>query len=222
MHALSSDRASPLPRKNATNNSDLQKNAALRKQQIMLVTRAEREREKQMSKLSDVRNKSYANRRPSTSISDRVVTTSYSNGHSSNANDYGDADLRARDTYNPALEISSNDYAHQDLSPAQLQLFEQENESMNLTLQNDRLAQVNKVEASLVEISQLQETLAGNIAVQHEQISGLVMDAEDTGENLTKGNRELKRASERGSTARGVFWVSVGLCSFLVVWDLIF
>jgi syntaxin 18 len=188
----------------------------------MLVTRAEREREKQMSKLSDVRNKSYANRQPSTSISDRVVTTSYSNGHSSNANEYGDADLRARDTYNPALENSSNDYAHQDLTPAQLQLFEQENESMTLTLQNDRLAQVNKVEASLVEISQLQETLAGNIAVQHEQISGLVMDAEDTGENLTKGNRELKRASERGSTARGVFWVSVGLCSFLVVWDLIF
>jgi hypothetical protein len=61
-----------------------------------------------------------------------------------------------------------------------------------------------------------------NLNTQSEQISQLVADAVNTSEDVTKGNKELKRASERGSTARMVFWVTVGVCGFLVGWDLVF
>jgi syntaxin 18 len=50
----------------------------------------------------------------------------------------------------------------------------------------------------------------------------LVQESYDTTENLGKGNQELKRASERKSTAQAVFWGTVGFCGFLVVWDLVF
>lgn len=64
--------------------------------------------------------------------------------------------------------------------------------------------------------------MAVHLDTQSEQISQLVADAENTSEDVTKGNKELKRASERGSTARIVFWTTVGVCGFLVGWDLVF
>ena len=53
-------------------------------------------------------------------------------------------------------------------------------------------------------------------------IDQLVQDSYLTTENLGKGNKELKRASERRSTAQAVFYSTVAFCSFLVVWDLVF
>ena len=50
----------------------------------------------------------------------------------------------------------------------------------------------------------------------------LVTDAENTQTNIGHGNRELKRANEQRSTAQAVFWGTVGLCTWLVVWDLVF
>lgn len=77
-------------------------------------------------------------------------------------------------------------------------------------------------EKSLLEISSLQETLASHLTTQEEFISQLVSDAETTQTNVGRGNRELKRATERRSTAQAVFWGTVGLCTWLVIWDLIF
>jgi len=53
-------------------------------------------------------------------------------------------------------------------------------------------------------------------------IEQLVTDAQNTDENARRGNREFKKASERGSTAKVVFWTTVGICGFLVGWDLVF
>lgn len=39
--------------------------------------------------------------------------------------------------------------------------------------------------------------------------------------NVKSGNKELTRATERQSTAQVVFWGTVGLCTWLVFWDLI-
>lgn len=77
-------------------------------------------------------------------------------------------------------------------------------------------------EKSLLEISSLQETLVTHLATQEEYISQLVSDVDTTGENVGRGNRELKRATERRSPAQAVFWSTIGLCTWLVVWDLIF
>ena len=177
---------------------------ALGTQQEMVEIRLDRERQRQMSVLYDQRNSNVKLQREPEMV----------NG------EYGNIDLRGHDTYNPA----SDPYAQsqgQELSEEQMQLFEEENRGLFEHL-NDQLAKVTQAEKSLMEISSLQQTLVGHLSVQGEMIGQLVEDASNTDENVRKGNKELKRASERSSTAKAVFWGTAGLCSFLVVWDLIF
>jgi len=76
-------------------------------------------------------------------------------------------------------------------------------------------------ESSLIEISELQTQLVNNLTIQSEHISQLQADSEFTVENIGGANKELKKASERGSTSRWVFYASCGLSAALVIWDLI-
>ncbi|KAI9652228.1 MAG: hypothetical protein M1831_007137 [Alyxoria varia] len=107
-----------------------------------------------------------------------------------------------------------------NLSHEQKQLFARENRDM-LKHYEDRLDQVREAEKSLVEISELQSTLAENLQTQSEHIEQLVQDSESTTVDVQKGNKELKKASERRSTAKMVFYGTVGLCGSLLVMDLI-
>lgn len=175
-------------------------------QQEMVEKRLEREQQKQLSKLYDPRNKG--------------VRAPPGTDWTANETLPPTQDLRAHDEYKPYNDLSQGG-GEQQLSPEQLQLFEEENRGI-LEHYNDQLAKVTQVEKSLMEIGSLQQTLVGHLSVQGEMIDTLVMDAMKTDENLRKGNKELKKASERGSTARLVFYSTVGFCSFLVVWDLIF
>ena len=104
---------------------------------------------------------------------------------------------------------------------SQIQILEAENASL-LTHCTTSLTALSTAERSLQEISSLQSQLVSNLDVQSAQIEQLVTDGLSTAENVGGGNKELKRASERRSVARGVFWGTVGLCVGLVGWDLIF
>ena len=73
----------------------------------------------------------------------------------------------------------------------------------------------------MLEISELQTTLANNLATQSAQIDQLVADSFYTTENVGGGNKELKRATERKRTAKYVFYASCGLSLFLITWDLL-
>jgi hypothetical protein len=179
---------------------------AITAQQEMVEKRLDRERQKQLSVLYDPRNKGV---RASREI------TSMPTGREA----YGNQDLRGHDEYKPWNDPSQG--GELELSAEQLQLFEEENKGMFEHF-NDQMAKVTQVEKSLMEISSLQQTLVGHLSVQGEMIGNLVTDAANTDVNVRKGNRELKKASERGSTARLVFYATAGFCSFLVVWDLIF
>jgi syntaxin 18 len=173
-------------------------------QQEMVGIRLDRERERQKSILYDARNKD-------------VRLSIYET-------DYGDVDLRGHDTfpdngYNPTLDDQQTE--GQELSPEQMQLFERENHELFDHL-NSQLDKVQQAEKSLIEISELQSTLVGHLSVQGEMIGQLVDDAGKTDENVRRGNKELQKASERGSVAQMVFYGTASLCGFLVVWDLIF
>ncbi|KAG9944299.1 snare protein syntaxin-like protein 18/UFE1, partial [Aureobasidium melanogenum] len=111
--------------------------------------------------------------------------------------------------------------AEPQLSDEQMQLFAQENQDMMKHYQ-DTLDQVRTAERSLIEISELQSTLVTNLTEQNEHIEQLVQDSFFTTENVGRGNKELKRASERPSSARILFHSTCAFCAFLVVWDLIF
>ncbi|GAB7366777.1 hypothetical protein MBLNU230_g0730t1 [Neophaeotheca triangularis] len=108
-----------------------------------------------------------------------------------------------------------------ELSQDQMQIFAQENNDL-LRHYEDTLDQVRAAERSILEISELHGTLHANLAQQSEHIEQLVQDSYSTTENVGGGNKELKRASERRSTAKLIFWSTVGFCSTLVIWDLVF
>ncbi|KAE8144616.1 hypothetical protein BDV25DRAFT_171321 [Aspergillus avenaceus] len=107
------------------------------------------------------------------------------------------------------------------LSPEQLQLFEEENDGL-IRYFEDALGKVQNAEKSLLEISSLQQTLVSHLSTQEEHINQMVSDAALTQTNVGRGNKELKKATERKSTAQAVFWGTLGLCTSLIVWDLIF
>lgn len=109
----------------------------------------------------------------------------------------------------------------ESLSPEQLQLFAEENNEL-LAHYNDTLSQVRTAQSSLLEISSLQTQLAQNLDVQSAHIQQLVTDSLNTSENVASGNKQLKKAAERRSVARDVFYATCGLCVTLVFWDLIF
>jgi syntaxin 18 len=73
----------------------------------------------------------------------------------------------------------------------------------------------------LIEISELQTQLVSNLETQSAHIEQLVADSFLTTENVGGGNKELKKATQRKSTAKYVFYASCGLSAFLVLWDLV-
>ncbi|THW16109.1 snare protein syntaxin-like protein 18/UFE1 [Aureobasidium pullulans] len=125
----------------------------------------------------------------------------------------------AVDSEKPAAQ--EQERAQPQLSDEQMQIFAQENQDMMKHYQ-DTLDQVRTAERSLIEISELQSTLVTNLTEQNEHIEQLVQDSFFTTENIGRGNKELKKASERPSTARLLFHGTCAFCAFLVVWDLIF
>ncbi|KAK5070150.1 syntaxin ufe1 [Lithohypha guttulata] len=179
--------------------------AAVNARQDMVDKRLEREREKAESTLSDVRNRNVKLQLAFDFDDDLANTT---------------IDTRGRDTYNPALS-PDGDSGGQELTKEQLQLFEQENSSL-MNHYNETLTQVTQAEKSLLEISSLQQTLVSQLSEQGELISNLVIDADRTDENVQRGNKELKRATERTRWPRYMYHVTLYLCAGLVVWDLIF
>jgi len=134
--------------------------------------------------------------------------------------DQGGSKTTAKSTFQQNDQPESNpDTA--ELTRDQLQMFESENADL-LQYYEGQMEQISQAERSILEISELHSTLHANLAQQSEHIERLVQESYDTTDNLGKGNQELKRASERRSTAQAVFWSTVGFCSFLVVWDLVF
>ncbi|KAK1598177.1 snare-complex protein syntaxin-18 [Colletotrichum navitas] len=108
----------------------------------------------------------------------------------------------------------------EDLTEEQIQMFEKGNQDM-LQHYNSTLNKVRTAEKSLLEIAELQTLLVSNLATQSAHIEQLVADSENITEDVGGGNKQLKKATQRPSAARYTFFASAGLCTFLILWDLI-
>ncbi|CAI6337521.1 unnamed protein product [Periconia digitata] len=139
-------------------------------------------------------------------------------GGDRNGSATGDVDYRVQSSL-AVGESEANGGIENTLDAEQLQLFAQENQDL-LKQYEDHLDQVRAAEKSLLEVSELQTTLANNLELQSEHIQQLVDDSYLTTENVGSGNKELRRATERRSTAQMVFWSTCVFCSTLVLWDL--
>lgn len=204
-------------------------------QRGMVEKRIEREKEKEKSVLYKVAGAAAG----TGSMASSVGSLNGAGGGDGAASSGGGGGVSGR-----GYDVTSNDEGMADvesqLSPEQLQLFAEENDSM-LKHYEDTLNKVQYVfasllpvrvgllitnyrnaEKSLLEISSLQQTLVTHLSTQEDYIGQLVTDASTTHTNVGQGNKELKRAAEKRSMAQMVFWGTVGLCTWLVVWDAIF
>jgi hypothetical protein len=173
---------------------------ASRAQTDMMDVRLSRELEKSKSILA----KSAMNSRVST----------YQGDYNSNA--------KATDIELESEASGSNEHAPGGpLTQEQRQQFAEENHAL-LKHYEDQLDQVRTAERSILEISEMHSTLHASLQQQSEHIDQLVQDSFLTTENIGRGNKELKKASERRSAAQALFYSTVAFCSFLVVWDIIF
>ncbi|KAH7160842.1 hypothetical protein EDB81DRAFT_713781 [Dactylonectria macrodidyma] len=109
--------------------------------------------------------------------------------------------------------------SNQGFTDEQIQMFEEGNQDM-MKLLGSSMEKVSTAEKSLLEIAELQSLLVNNLATQSEHIEQLVTDSVSTAANVGGGNKELKKATQRPSTARYTFFAASGLCAFLVIWDL--
>ncbi|KAK7417532.1 hypothetical protein QQX98_004496 [Neonectria punicea] len=128
-----------------------------------------------------------------------------------------------RPSQSPAGQIHTSDDAqtsNQGFTEDQIQMFEEGNQDMMKHL-GSSMEKVSTAEKSLLEIAELQSLLVGNLATQSTHIEQLVTDSVSTTANVGGGNKELKKATRRPSTARYTFFAASGLCAFLVIWDLV-
>ncbi|KAA8650493.1 putative SNARE protein (Ufe1) [Aspergillus tanneri] len=144
-----------------------------------------------------------------------VGSTGRSKGLSSvgGGNPLGDGDSGGSYIYEKPRSTVNEDEVkaiEAELSPEQLQLFAEENDSM-VKYYEDTLSKVQNAEKSLLEISSLQQTLVSHLSTQEEYIGQLATDASNTHTNIGQGNKELKRATEQRSIAQALFWGTVGL-----------
>lgn len=63
--------------------------------------------------------------------------------------------------------------------------------------------------------------LVNNLTAQSAHIDQLVADSFETTEGIGKGNKELKKSVGKASPARYTFFAAAGLCTVLVLWDLV-
>ncbi|KIW01773.1 uncharacterized protein PV09_06945 [Verruconis gallopava] len=129
-------------------------------------------------------------------------------------------DLEAEQASRQEREQIRKDLESQ-MTPAQLQQLQSEETTM-LRHYNAELAKIQRAQASVLEISNLQTELTMHLNLQAEGISQLVSDSFEIGSNVAEGNRQLEKANERFRPAQWAFYVAVGTGAFLVLWDAIF
>ncbi|KAL2018310.1 hypothetical protein VTK56DRAFT_973 [Thermocarpiscus australiensis] len=178
---------------------------ATRTQQRMMETRLNREMEKNRSVLAKVRN-------PAMAVGAHEIASpgmaKVPAGHSSSAGGL------------PVEEEENKRTTTGNLTDDQRQMFEKGNQDM-LKHFESTLDKVRTAEKSLIEIAELQNLLVNNLATQSAHIDQLVADSFETTEGVGKGNKELKKSTERASPARYTFFAAAGLCTVLILWDLI-
>lgn len=109
--------------------------------------------------------------------------------------------VRASDTGDTDVDASGEATDDLSLTPAQAQLFAEENAHLLESMQST-LSSVLSAESSILEIAQLQSSLLAQLHTQSESIDLLYDDAVRTVGDVERANKELRKAKERSGEAR--------------------
>ena len=103
--------------------------------------------------------------------------------------------------YNWALEQDDDSDSNEPLSPAEMQMFDQENEKMYedlMTLKDE----VQQIETKVVKIAELQQIFTEKVLQQKGDIDLIASNAVATTENVSDGNEEIRKAIQRNASTR--------------------
>ncbi len=95
-------------------------------------------------------------------------------------------------------------YPEDELSPEELQIFEEEN-SLLLRSLNTLADEVEQIESSIVQIAQLQEIFTEKVLLQDKDISQIANLVVGTTENVKGGNEQIRQAIQQNADFRA--WV---------------
>ncbi|KAF8299893.1 hypothetical protein DL93DRAFT_2091093 [Clavulina sp. PMI_390] len=109
-----------------------------------------------------------------------------------------------------------DDEADTELTPAQIQQFEEENAAI-LRQQENLLASVKQAESRLMDISALQTELVMQLQRQTEMVDTLYDEAIASQTEVEKGNDQLRRARERGRSSRKWILMFMLLATFTLL-----
>jgi len=109
------------------------------------------------------------------------------------------------------LKANTNDIL--EISPAEAQMFEEENEQLYSEL-NNTVKEVKNIEGKVIEISQLQEIFQEKVMSQTAQIENIYETAVSTTENVKEGNEQIREAIKNSATFRVWILFFLVMCTF--------
>ena len=99
------------------------------------------------------------------------------------------------------IEQDDDSDSNEPLSPAEKQMFDQENEKMYEDLMSLK-DEVQQIETKVVKIAELQQIFTEKVLQQKGDIDLIASNAVATTENVSDGNEEIRKAIQRNASTR--------------------
>ncbi|XP_039971857.1 syntaxin-18 isoform X2 [Xiphias gladius] len=114
---------------------------------------------------------------------------------------------------NTVEHLWEEDRVEDELSPEEIQMFEQENQRL-VSEMNSLVDEVRQIEGKVVEISRLQEIFSEKVLQQETEIDGIHQLVVGATENVKEGNEDIREAIKNNAGFRVWILFFLVMCSF--------
>ncbi|XP_047656770.1 syntaxin-18-like isoform X3 [Tachysurus fulvidraco] len=111
------------------------------------------------------------------------------------------------------VDLWEDSKVEDDLSPEEIQMFEQENQRL-VSEMNSLVDEVRQIEGKVVEISRLQEIFSEKVLQQETEIDNIHQLVVGTTENVKEGNEDIREAIKNNAGFRVWILFFLVMCSF--------
>ncbi|KAM9759521.1 syntaxin-18 [Menidia menidia] len=116
-------------------------------------------------------------------------------------------------TQNNSVNLWEEGKVEDELSPEEIQMFEQENQRL-VSEMNNMVDEVRQIEGKVVEISRLQEIFAEKVLQQETEIDSIHQLVVGATENVKEGNEDIREAIKNNAGFRVWILFFLVMCSF--------
>ncbi|GAA6112276.1 syntaxin-18 isoform X1, partial [Tachysurus ichikawai] len=111
------------------------------------------------------------------------------------------------------VDLWEDSKVEDDLSPEEIQMFEQENQRL-VSEMNSLVDEVRQIEGKVVEISRLQEIFSEKVLQQETEIDNIHQLVVGATENVKEGNEDIREAIKNNAGFRVWILFFLVMCSF--------